>query len=74
MHPTFEKFLEPIRDKGLSRGERSFYAYREIMLTNQANAELKGKGDAQGVKFGEEYLRVLNDLIAKEGLTPDARK
>ena len=74
MHPTFERFLDPIRDTGLSRGERSFYAYREIMLTNQATAELKSKGDVQGVKFGEEYLRVLNDLIAKEGLTANAHK
>ena len=69
MHPTFEKFLEPIRDKKLSAAERHFYVAREIELTKQANAALEKAGDALGVKFGEMYLAVLKELAAKEGLT-----
>lgn len=68
MHPTFEKFLELIRDKNLPIGERSFYAAREIMLTNQTNEALPSTGDIEGIKFGEEYLHVLKEQIAKEGL------
>ena len=68
MHPTFEKFLEPIRNKSLSLGQRHFYAIREITHTNQTNAELKKIGDAEGQKFGEEYLRALRGLLASEGL------
>jgi len=40
MYATFDKFLEPIRNKSLSLGQRHFYAIREITLTNQTNAEL----------------------------------
>lgn len=68
MHPTFEKLLEPIRDKSLSLGQRRFYAIREIELTKQANSLLKSHGDTQGLKFGEEYLNALRELLAKEGL------
>jgi hypothetical protein len=56
MHPTFEKHLETIRDKSLSPGERSHYAFREIKLTEQANEEAKSRGDKLGLEFGEEYL------------------
>jgi hypothetical protein len=73
MHPTFEKFLEPIRDKSLPIGERSFYASREMLLTNQANEVLKSQGDIEGVKFGEEYLRILRELIANGGLKVHTR-
>jgi hypothetical protein len=68
VHPTFEKFLEPIRDKDLPIGQRRFYAIREITLTEQANQQLKQAGDIEGLKFGEEYLKVLRELLAKEGL------
>ena len=68
MHATFDKLLEPIRNKSLSRGQRHFYAIREITLTNQTNAELKKIGDTEGQKFGEEYLRVLKELLVSEGL------
>jgi hypothetical protein len=74
MHPTFEKFLEPIRDKNLPKGARLFYASREIMLTEKANEALKSAGDTEGVKFGEEYLRVLEELIANEDLNAAARR
>jgi hypothetical protein len=73
MYATFEKFLEPIRDKSLPIGERSFYASREMLLTNQANEVLKSHGDIEGVKFGEEYLRILRELIASEGLKVQTR-
>jgi hypothetical protein len=74
MHPTFERLLEPIRDKSLSIGERSFYAIREIKLTEQANEESRIRGDAHGLKFGENYLDALKKLIAEEGLAIDVRK
>ena len=68
MHPTFEKFLEPIRDKSLSLGQRRFYAIREIEITKRANSILESHGDAQGRKAGEEYLNALRELLAQEGL------
>jgi len=68
MHPTFEKFLEPIRDKTLSIGQRSFLATREISWTRQANDIAKETGDTASLKFGEEYLRVLQEVIEREGL------
>jgi hypothetical protein len=69
LHPTFEKFLEPIRDRTLSIAQRRFYLSREIALTKQANSYLKEAGDNIGVKFGEEYLAVLKELAVNEGLT-----
>jgi hypothetical protein len=74
VHPTFEKHLETIRDKSLSPGERSHYAFREIALTEQANDQAKIRGDVPGLKFGEEYLLALRKVIAEEGLTMAARK
>jgi hypothetical protein len=74
MHPTFEKHLETIRDKSLSPGERSHYAFREIKLTEQANEEAKSRGDILGLKFGEDYLLALSKVIAEQGLTMAARK
>jgi hypothetical protein len=73
MHATFEKFLEPIRDKSLPIGVRSFYASREILLTEQANEMLNNHGDIEGARFGEEYLRVLKQLITSEGPKADVR-
>jgi len=37
MHQQFGNFLKPIRNKSLSIGEPSFYASRELSLTNQGN-------------------------------------
>jgi hypothetical protein len=68
LHPTFEKFLEPIRDKNLSVAQRRFYLAREIEITKQTNAVLEKAGDTIGRKFGEEYLTALKELAAKEGL------
>ncbi|MGA3294775.1 MAG: hypothetical protein ABSE45_12435 [Candidatus Acidiferrales bacterium] len=72
MHPTFEKFLEPILDKSLSPAQRRFYAAREIQFTRQANSMLKSSGDTQGLKVGEEYLNALKELLEKEGLNLSA--
>jgi hypothetical protein len=69
LHPTFEKFLEPIRDKSLSVAQRRFYLSREIALTKQANSYLEKAGDTIGVKFGGEFLTALKELAVKEGLT-----
>jgi len=41
---------------------------REITLTEQANADFEKGGHIEGHKFGEEYLRVLTELAAAEGL------
>lgn len=68
LHPTFEEFLKPIRDRGLPIAQRRFYLSREIALTKQANADLDKAGDVEGRKFGEKYLEILKDIAAKEGL------
>ncbi len=65
MHETFEKFLEIIRDENVPVGVRLVHAAREITLTTQANDALKARGDHEGLKFGEEYLRALEELISQ---------
>ena len=74
LHPTFEKFLEPLRDKSTPIGARLQYAFREITLTQQANEALRDRGDVQGVKAGEEYLKAIKDLFSAEGINLDTLK
>jgi hypothetical protein len=50
------------------------YASREIRLTLEANELLKTAGDKQGVQVGEEYLRAIEDILAKDGIKLGAAK
>ena len=68
MHPTFDAFLNVICDRELSFGQRRFYVIREIELTKQTNNILKNSGDSEGLRFGEEYLKGLRELVEREGL------
>ncbi len=74
LHPTFEKFLEPLLDQKIPLGVRLQYASREIRLTLEANELLKTAGDKQGVQVGEEYLRAIENILAKDGIKLGAAK
>jgi hypothetical protein len=68
MHPNFDAFLNVICDRDLPFGQRRFYAIREIELTKQTNVILKNAGDSEGLRFGEEYLKGLKELVEEEEL------
>jgi hypothetical protein len=74
MDSFVEKLTEPIRDKQLPIGYRLNYAAREMAMTKGANEELRKRGDSQGVRWGEEYLRTLERLIDELGAAERGRQ
>jgi hypothetical protein len=70
MHPAFDALLNVICDRELSFGQRRFCAVREIELTKQTINILQNAGDSEGLRFGEEYLKGLRELVEIEGLGP----
>ena len=73
LNQPFENFLEPLRNKSIPIGARLHYAFREITLTHQANEALRNRGDVQGVKAGEDYLKAIEEIFSEEGIRLDTR-
>lgn len=71
MRPSTEAFLEFLRDENIPAPERSFYATREVQSTRDAIDALRRKGDVDGLKFAEDYLRLLHKAVQQLGLKVD---